>query len=383
MKIMVIVLILLVLPICFAKEVNIIETFESEKNIGETTYYYAGAKLIATKNNDNINYEYQDRLDSDVESDSLPFGEEVNSNERFSFTGKELDEELYYFNARYYDSKIGRFTSVDPVPTEPAYQYVQNNPTNLFDSTGSAGTSVRNKLIDVNVFIINPTQQYTSNGRTYVTDVYGGNRVAMSRALRDYDAKIYMGYMSLAESSYIHFVSGHSVGDGKVYGDIRKSKYYDLSQLSEDTNTLAVVYSSCHTVLDPSYKLAFDRDKILAHTDRFNNIKLILGFESGAPLFDSERLQDVSGKLVELILSGKYSEAAELWISSVETLNNGEFNPFNSRGDFIYFKDEEDFHYGGSAFIKSGDSWYYLSSTVKKPKYVFSEDADVANLGTQ
>nr|MBA4404648.1 hypothetical protein [Nanoarchaeum sp.] len=64
----VIVLILLVLPICFAKEVNIIETFESEKNIGETTYYYAGSKLIATKNNDNINYEYQDRLGSDFES---------------------------------------------------------------------------------------------------------------------------------------------------------------------------------------------------------------------------------------------------------------------------------------------------------------------------
>nr|MBA4405077.1 hypothetical protein [Nanoarchaeum sp.] len=101
-----------------------------------TTYYYAGSKLIATKNNDNINYQYQDRLGSDVESNTLPFGEEINSNERFSFTGKELDEELYYFNARYYDAKLGRFTSIDPVPTEPAYQYVQNNPVNNNDPDG-------------------------------------------------------------------------------------------------------------------------------------------------------------------------------------------------------------------------------------------------------
>jgi len=131
-------IILLVIPICFAKDVNIVETFESEKNTGETTYYYAGSKLIATKNNDVINYEYQDRLGSDVKSKALPFGEEIKSSERFSFTGKELDSELYYFNARYYDSNIGRFTSVDPVEGNNPYAYVENNPMNLVDPSGMA-----------------------------------------------------------------------------------------------------------------------------------------------------------------------------------------------------------------------------------------------------
>nr|MBA4404654.1 hypothetical protein [Nanoarchaeum sp.] len=34
--------------------------------------------------------------------------------------------------------KIGRFTSIDPVPTEPVYQYVGNNPVNFVDPSGMA-----------------------------------------------------------------------------------------------------------------------------------------------------------------------------------------------------------------------------------------------------
>jgi RHS repeat-associated protein len=71
---------------------------------------------------------------------SLPFGQEIeNTGIKFSFaTGKELDDSgLYYFGARYYDSDLGRFISVDPVPSEPAYQYVSNNPLNLVDLNGN------------------------------------------------------------------------------------------------------------------------------------------------------------------------------------------------------------------------------------------------------
>ena len=48
---------------------------------------------------------------------SLPFGEEIlnTADNKFTLTGKELDSELYYFGARYYDVNTGRFTSVDPV----------------------------------------------------------------------------------------------------------------------------------------------------------------------------------------------------------------------------------------------------------------------------
>jgi RHS repeat-associated protein len=123
--------------IVIAKEVSIPQLFEVEnqiisENLGKEVYYYAGSKLIAV----NEAYEYQGRLGSDFNSRSLPFGQPLNIKNRFSFTGKEFDKDLYYFNARYYDSNLGKFTSVDPVKDNHAYAYVENNPMNYIDPTG-------------------------------------------------------------------------------------------------------------------------------------------------------------------------------------------------------------------------------------------------------
>jgi RHS repeat-associated protein len=57
------------------------------------------------------------------------------------FTGKELDPDtgLYYFNARWYDSELGRFVSEDPAldPNNPnLYGYCSNNPLIHTDPTG-------------------------------------------------------------------------------------------------------------------------------------------------------------------------------------------------------------------------------------------------------
>jgi len=61
---------------------------------------------------------------------------------RYKFTGKERDSETNYdyFGARYYDPKIGRFLSVDPMTHMRAsltpYNYVQNNPLRRIDHKG-------------------------------------------------------------------------------------------------------------------------------------------------------------------------------------------------------------------------------------------------------
>ncbi len=55
------------------------------------------------------------------------------------FTGKDYDEAagLYYFNARWYDAELGRFTTEDPARDGLNwYVYVRNNPLRYVDPTG-------------------------------------------------------------------------------------------------------------------------------------------------------------------------------------------------------------------------------------------------------
>ncbi|MFZ1081160.1 MAG: RHS repeat-associated core domain-containing protein [Candidatus Kryptoniota bacterium] len=82
-------------------------------------------------------------------NDYYPFGEqmdlrnEVNlSDARYKYTSKERDVETGYdyFGARYYDSRIGRWLSVDPLmekyPEWSPYSYAMCNPIRLIDTDG-------------------------------------------------------------------------------------------------------------------------------------------------------------------------------------------------------------------------------------------------------
>jgi len=78
----------------------------------------------------------------------MPFGEtfvdmrKENWATPYRFNGKEQDCEsgMHYYGARYYDSRLSRFISVDPMADQRSwvspYNYVQNNPINRIDPTG-------------------------------------------------------------------------------------------------------------------------------------------------------------------------------------------------------------------------------------------------------
>ena len=69
----------------------------------------------------------------------------------YTFTGREFDAEsgLYFYRARYYDARTGRFISEDPVAglltipqTLNPYPYVANNPLNLTDPSGEVACAL-------------------------------------------------------------------------------------------------------------------------------------------------------------------------------------------------------------------------------------------------
>lgn len=84
----------------------------------------------------------------------------VATDDPYGFTGKEWDSEagLFYFGARYYDPRIGRFVSVDPVALNESgnsvrdpqtlnpYSYARNTPTILRDRHGMAPEGTGNLL---------------------------------------------------------------------------------------------------------------------------------------------------------------------------------------------------------------------------------------------
>ena len=133
---------------------NIIEEHRGDELI---RYVFRRGKHLAKITPDGTYYYGTDRLGSTTvmfdgegsvvwRGDVSPFGELVSSEgsieERVKFTGKDYDEAagLYYFNARWYDAELGRFTTEDPARDGLNwYVYVRNNPLRFVDPTGLEG----------------------------------------------------------------------------------------------------------------------------------------------------------------------------------------------------------------------------------------------------
>lgn len=119
-----------------------------------------GAKLLAIVSNGTTEYFHQDHLSirlftnasgSDVgEQGHYPFGESMyqnNSTTEWRFTTYQRDQEsgLDYALARFYNSRVAGFCSVDPIegnPEDPLswnrYSYAENDPINRLDPSGKS-----------------------------------------------------------------------------------------------------------------------------------------------------------------------------------------------------------------------------------------------------
>ncbi len=107
----------------------------------QTYYYHADAlgSIIAITNSAGQvvqRYEYNS-------FGQITYTQDATFKQPYTFTGREYDEEsgLYYYRARYYDAKVGRFISEDPIGFRGGinlYSYVGNSPINFIDPFGLA-----------------------------------------------------------------------------------------------------------------------------------------------------------------------------------------------------------------------------------------------------
>ncbi|MBU7022497.1 MAG: PD40 domain-containing protein, partial [Theionarchaea archaeon] len=135
----------------------------------EATYIYGPTGQLAKKVNDITEYYHTDHLgstrlvtsESGVTTEEImykPFGGQLNeTEERYTYNGKELDETgLYYYGARYYDPVIGRFISRDPLTgktespqTLNRYAYCRNNPLTYTDPAGTNSSDPQQAVEDI------------------------------------------------------------------------------------------------------------------------------------------------------------------------------------------------------------------------------------------
>ena len=126
-----------------------------------TRYYYAGSTRVAMRKNNTVYYVLGDHLGStSVTTDQngqnpakqlyAPWGEVRYSSgslqTKYTYTGQYSnvgDFGLMFYNARWYDPLLSRFTSADSIVPQPGnpqawdrYSYVQNSPINYTDPSG-------------------------------------------------------------------------------------------------------------------------------------------------------------------------------------------------------------------------------------------------------
>jgi RHS repeat-associated protein len=154
-----------------------------EMNRNGNVYYYVkdglGSVTALTNNSGNIVHTYKYSVFGEIIAET---GDSINN--PFTYTSRELDKETgnYFYRARYYGPKIGRFINEDPIGfwgmDINLYRYVWNSTVNLVDIFGLKPGDVFQTLDGAGkdaVLYINPTS-ITKNLEYggYITTTPGG-----------------------------------------------------------------------------------------------------------------------------------------------------------------------------------------------------------------
>jgi len=282
--------------------------------------------MIASKSDSSVIYYYQDHLGSDINSRSLPFGQEIVSGERFSFTGKELDNELYYFGARYYNSNLGKFISIDPVKDNHAYSYVANNPLMFVDPDGK-----------------DPKKKWLLIGNSWANAYLANN-------LKEKGFNIdYRGYSGSSSGKIVdHFVEG---GGGQSSAPV-----YDVQTFNfEDYDSVLFIVSLNDQAIynfDPERTITNLR-KLISETDSREMQTFIMTVPPALEHFSSKGKGEESLNYLNVVNSWILENPEELNYQGIDI-----YTDLNDNGELKYV-DKSGFH------LKIREGYEYLANVIK------------------
>ena len=193
-----------------------------------------------------VSYDDYDALVMILNGRSINFGF---ADDKYKFTGKELDTETEYFHfgARAYDGRLGRWNVVDPLfekyPNVNPYNYALNNPLKFIDPNGMwvDENSELNLGDDGKFFAEKPkskkkkqtvsTTTKNSTGETTVVNI-GGSFALL------FGVNFNIGVATSNNSSYLYARYGLSFGLGYSFGISEASLDQNLEDSRGDNNHL-------------------------------------------------------------------------------------------------------------------------------------------------
>jgi len=162
----------------------------------------------------------------------------ISFDSRYKFTGKERDEETAYdyFGARYYDSDLSQWLSVDPMsdkyPSLSPYNYCENNPVVLIDPNGNSTSPIYDT--DGNYL---GTDNQGFSGDILIFDDPSKFKQGMEHSEAEKIGKVFSSDLNLSmnvqNKIFNHIITGTEFPDGKI---LKSSEFYAYVKSMFDAN---------------------------------------------------------------------------------------------------------------------------------------------------
>jgi RHS repeat-associated protein len=196
---------------------NFVQAVNDSGTFNETYYYFNGLLVGKKDNNGKLYFYHANNLGStslvtnssgDVIDDLTyePYGRNNQSNQRYTYTGHENDNEdaLLYLGARYYNPELGRFLQADPVIGNlynsqdlNKYSYVRNNLYKYVDMDGRDAVVVNSPLNILGIPVGHSSIVIGDDLTGWTAYAYGPNPSSISRNPLQYflgvEGKVYTG----------------------------------------------------------------------------------------------------------------------------------------------------------------------------------------------